>query len=238
MFDIKFVKNIIHFKKMSTGIITATSFFADNGLFKLLKHREGEMNKSYKTKKQYYDMECLDCGEQVKQRGNAKFECRRCRRFVSPSIEDGEIVWYIDEPTGLKKTHADEAMKSKPKKLNTTDSGEELDEESDEEPVPKLPKPSEMVSFLKKTAKSTTGNRVITRKKAEKAAAVDDITEDVEPIIPTAKKKEKKVEKTKDHPISENCPEVEKVMMSVVRLKPGQSFYCKTTSTLYLVDSD
>lgn len=224
---------------MSTGIITATSFFADNGLFKLLEHKDGEMNKSYKTKNQNYIMECLDCGEQVEQRGNAKFECRRCRRFVSPTIEDGQIVWYIDEPTGLKKTNADEAMKRDPKILVAPTTVEELDEESEEESAPTLPKPSDMISFLKKTAKTTTGNRVITCKAAAKAVADDDITEDVvEPIIPAAKTKGKKIEKPKNHPVSETCPEVEKVTMSVVRLKPGQNSYCKITNTMYIVDSE
>jgi hypothetical protein len=35
---------------MSTGIISATKFFNENGLFKLLEHKDDEMKKSYKTK--------------------------------------------------------------------------------------------------------------------------------------------------------------------------------------------
>jgi hypothetical protein len=100
---------------MSAGIISAATFFRNNGLFKLLAHPDGEMKQSYKTKNQEYIMECTKCSEQVEQRGNAKFECRRCRRSVAPTIEDGEIKWAIDEPTGKDKDKAAEAMKRDPK---------------------------------------------------------------------------------------------------------------------------
>ena len=41
-----------------------------------------------------------------------------------------------------------------------------------------------------------------------------------------------------EEPVVEPCPKVEKVTMSVVRMKPGQSFYCKATNTMYIVDSE
>jgi hypothetical protein len=35
---------------MSIGKISAATFFAENGLFKLLRHKDGDITKSYKTK--------------------------------------------------------------------------------------------------------------------------------------------------------------------------------------------
>lgn len=223
---------------MSTGIISATTFFQNNGLFKLLDHTDGEMKKSYKTKNQEYIMECTKCSEQVEQRGNAKFECRRCRRSVAPTVEDGEIKWIIDEPVGKDKDKAAEAMKREPNVI-IQPGDDSLEEESEEEePLPKMPGPSEMVKFLKATAKKTSGNRIAIRKKAEQEAAEEDISEVTEPVIPAAKTKAKKAIKPKDVSIAESCPEVEKVTMSVVRLKPGQNFYCKVTNTMFIVDSE
>lgn len=223
---------------MSTGIITAATFFKNNGLFKLLDHTDGEMKKSYKTRNQEYIMECTKCSEQVEQRGNAKFECRRCRKSVTPTIEDGEIKWAIDEPTGKDKDKAAEAMKRDPKVI-IQEGDEDLEEEAEEEePLPKMPEPSEMVKFLKSTAKKTSGNRIANRKKAEQEAAEEDISEPAEQVIPAVKTKAKKAIKPKDVSIAESCPEVEKVTMSVVRLKPGQNFYCKVTNTMFIVDSE
>ena len=222
---------------MSTGIISATSFFENNGLFKLLQHKDGEMKKSYKTKNQEYIMSCTKCLEQVEQRGNAKFECRRCRRSVESTIDDGEIKWVIKEPTGKEKTKAEENMSRDPKILikQEVKDHEEVEEDVEDEPIHKMPGPSDMVKFLKDTAKTTSGSRIVKRKKAEKETAEEDISE---PIIPAVKTKGKKVKEPKDIPVVESCPDVEKVTMSVVRMKPGQNFYCKVTNTMYIVDTE
>lgn len=109
---------------MSIGKISAATFFAENGLFKLLRHKDGDITKSYKTKTQEYVMECENCGQQVEQRGNAEFECRRCRYSVAPSVEDGAVVWKITEPSGLKKTRAKEAMEKPAKVLIKDEDGD------------------------------------------------------------------------------------------------------------------
>lgn len=222
---------------MSTGIVSATKFFNENSLFELIKLTDGSKDKSYKTKNQEYIMECTKCGQQVEQRGNAKFECRRCRREVVETIVDNEKTWAIVEPTGLAKTKAVENMMKPPKKLVSEE------DEDDEEEIPKMPEPSEMIKFLKKTAKKTSGNRIPNKKKAaedEAAANIDEPEEDV--IVPISKKKEKAAPKPKlEIPTveeSKSCPQVKEEPMKIVRLKPGQNFYCKVTKIMYMVDDE
>lgn len=230
---------------MSTGIISARNFADGNKLFNVLLHKDGDDKKSYKTRNQLYVMECSKCLEQVEQRGNAKFECRRCRRFVSPVIgDDGKIKWKIDE-SSLKDKKVIEALKNPPKVFFKDGKyieveAESEDEEEDEEvniptPVKKsIPKGDEMIDFLKAMAVET-GNKSKDRPKKKKVEAVaedngDDIDEEVvESIIP--KKKEKTVLPKK--PV-EHCPVVSDVQMKVITLKPGQTYFCKELNTLFV----
>jgi RNA polymerase subunit RPABC4/transcription elongation factor Spt4 len=83
--------------------ISATQFFDENPLFSLIELKDGSMRKSYKSIMNNYILECKECGQQVEQRGNSKFKCRRCKRRVAKD-KDGE--WVIIEPEG------DEAVKA------------------------------------------------------------------------------------------------------------------------------
>jgi hypothetical protein len=91
--------------------VTADEFIKNNGLFKVLEHSDGELNKSYRTISQEYIMECTKCGQQVQQRGKAPFECKRCRRSVSPILNaQGKNSWVIDE-SKINNKNALDAMK-------------------------------------------------------------------------------------------------------------------------------
>lgn len=232
---------------MATGIISARNFTDGNKLFNVLLHKDGDEKKSYKTRNQLYVMECSKCLEQVEMRGNAKFECRRCRRFVSPLIgDDGKIKWKIDE-SSLTDKKVIEALKNPPKvffkdgKYIEVEAESEEDEEEDEEenipaPVPvkkSIPKGDEMIDFLKATAVET-GSKSKDRPKKKKVEVVtedngDDIDEEVDSIIP--KKKEKTTLPKK--PV-EYCPVVSEVQMKVITLKPGQTYFCKELNMLFV----
>lgn len=229
---------------MSTGIISVTTFFKDNGLFKLLELKDGAMNKSYKTKSQEYVMECEKCGQQVEQRGNAVFQCRRCRRSVVPDRnDDDELIWVIEEPTGKLLKKAEEAMLKPAKvfpKFAAAAAVEEVEEEAEEErEEPKPPSAATMVDFLKGSAPKVSGKRVAARKKArdeEEARDIDEPSDDV--ILPT---KKASVPKPKETPVVEpvaetigKCPKAKEVTMKVVELSPGQTFYCKESGILFI----
>lgn len=120
---------------MSTGKISAQKFFAENGLFRKLaiKDEKTNLSRSYKTDTQEYAMACTRCHQEVRQRGNANFECRRCRYSVAPSIKDGEVVWDIKAPsTKLKKDRAKAAMEEPAYVL----SADELDMGEPAKPLP------------------------------------------------------------------------------------------------------
>jgi ribosomal protein L37AE/L43A len=104
--------------------VTADEFIKNNGLFKVLEHSDGELNKSYRTISQEYIMECTKCGQQVQQRGKAPFECKRCRRSVSPILNaQGKNSWVIDE-SKINNKNALDAMKIPAKKFWKPKDGE------------------------------------------------------------------------------------------------------------------
>jgi hypothetical protein len=246
---------------MSIGKISAATFFAENGLFKLLRHKDGDITKSYKTKTQEYVMECENCGQQVEQRGNAEFECRRCRYSVAPSVENNAIVWKITEPSGLKKTRAEEAMEKPAKVLIKEDDsdddgdGDDAGDSDDDDvivptiaakkkPVPttaakkkaydeaKPPSAAATVAFLKKTAPKVSGMRITERNKAHDAEQEADIDEPAIPVKPAPPQKPKE-----DLPkeVAPPCTvAVREVTMKVISLAPGQTHYCPVTNTLYM----
>lgn len=241
---------------MSTGIISARNFADSNNLFNVLLHKEGDDKKSYKTRTQLYVMECTKCTEQVEQRGNAKFECRRCRRFVSPVIgDDGKIKWKVDE-TSLKEKKVLDALKNPPKvffrdgKYLEAEPESEEEEEDEEENIPappvkkSIPKGSEMIDFLKTTA-SESGKKSKDRPKKKTEAVAEDTGVDIdevdvglveeiaEPV--TVKKKEKTTPSKKS---VEHCPVVNEVQMKVITLKPGQTFFCKELNMLFVGASE
>lgn len=238
---------------MSLPIISATKFFAENGLFKLLKHTDGELKKSYKTLSQEYTMECNKCGEQVEQRGNSAFTCRRCRRSVVAVIDDGVVAWVIKNPEGtVQKKNAEAGMKRAPKIIIIQDEVDPFADSGEEDEVeevkPKMPEPKEMVSFLKKTALKTSGERIPVKKAAAKAVKMiqetEDINESDEDYVTTTTTtaipvKKGRPPKPKAEP-KEECvgPAVEEKTMKIMRLKPGQCFYCKITGVMYMGDSE
>jgi ribosomal protein L37AE/L43A len=171
--------------------VSVTTFFNENGLFKLLDHKDGDPTKSYKTLSQKYLMECTKCNQQVEQRGNSVFECRRCRRSVSQG-EDGK--WVIKEPTGEAKIKAEKAMLKPPKVLievpNEVEVVEEAKPREKAKPVAKeIPNDDDMLEFLKATAKTTSGARIEKKRQEQTRAEEADIEE---PILPPAKSANKK----------------------------------------------
>jgi hypothetical protein len=65
----------------------------------------------------------------------------------------------------------------------------------------------------------------------------DELTTTTTTILP--KKKDKEHSKIVDHNIDEEpCPpvKVEEIMMKVVRLRPGQTYFCKESGILFMVD--
>jgi ribosomal protein L37AE/L43A len=172
--------------------VSVTTFFNENGLFKLLDHKDGDPTKSYKTLSQKYLMECTKCNQQVEQRGNSVFECRRCRRSVSQG-EDGK--WVIKEPTGEAKIKAEKAMLKPPKVLIEVpklkvEVVEEAKPREKAKPVAKeIPNDDDMLEFLKATAKTTSGARIEKKRQEQTRAEEADIEE---PILPPAKSANKK----------------------------------------------
>ena len=221
--------------------VSVTTFFKENGLFKLLEHLEGEPSKSYKTKFQEFIMECTKCGQQVEQRGNSEFTCRRCRRSVSQGIDgDGNSVWVIAEPTGSAKATAEKAMLKPPKIILKPIVEEE--EEKPDTPVAakeevKIPDDDDMLTFLKETAKTTSGER-INKQREKRSKDEEENIDEPDSILPAVKKTSKQVPKPKDNAVAvekSDCPPVKEVKMKVVELSPGQTFYCQVTGTLYMV---
>jgi RNA polymerase subunit RPABC4/transcription elongation factor Spt4 len=94
--------------------ISATQFFDENPLFSLIELKDGSMRKSYKSIMNNYILECKECGQQVEQRGNSKFKCRRCKRRVAKD-KDGE--WVIIEPEGDEAVKAEVELLKPPKIL-------------------------------------------------------------------------------------------------------------------------
>lgn len=218
---------------MSTGIISAKKFFEENGLFKLIKLEEGDMKRSYKVPTNKYIIQCENCEEQKSMKGNATWTCLRCYKSVAPTIEDNAVAWVIQEADGRNKLLAKKAMERPAKVLLSPDEVDQ--EESDDEDIPPAtPSVKDTVVFLKDAAKKTS---------VAKKAPVKKMTEQVldesddEPLVVTKKTKAppKPKETPKEEP--ECAPIVEEKTMKIVRLKPGQTYYCAVTGVLYLVDA-
>lgn len=275
-------------------IISVTTFFTENPLWKLLKQKDGKVTASYKSNTVNSLIECKKCGEQAERRGTAGYMCLRCRRTVA--VTPTGVVTIV-EPTGEKELAMQEkGMARDPKKIYDADLAEDEDDE-EEEPilvkkkstkkktelttqemedlvpsskkkkskkdmvpfedsdVEEVKKPSEelfmdldlLAEFAAKTSGNLTEAEIAAKKtllekktirrqtkktavEAARAAAEEDITEDgttttTTTILPTKKEKE-----------CSKATECSGVVVREIRLKPGSSYYCAETKTMYIVD--
>lgn len=229
--------------------ISAEKFFKENGLFDLLMHEEGEMDKSYKTENQQYVIKCKKCGEEIRLKGNSKFQCRRCRREV---VREGDNL-IIREPSGADIARAEKAMKRDPIVLvQSIEDDASSDDEEEEEPKNKLPDTDTTVAFLKSLSGKISGGRIVNtkvkededitqeeekqapRRRTRRDASEESLSE--ESILPTSKSRSKKVPEPKEVPVEakDDCPQVKEVSMKIVELKPGQTYFSKELGIMFV----